>query len=201
MSSSLRISALLAAFFLTACASSQLAERQQEMRQEILRFQEQCALLYSDPALDPIRSKVALDSPDRQTFSMLNDSHYVSTEEKPVVGLWVEKREQCWGYGSQARSMAPPQTSGVLSASKAATESAIAELYLGRITYGQLAEWRSVNLAELRNTLANIQQILEVQNQEAQFRAQQLANERAAMWNAELRTQALQQMQQEMTDP
>ena len=151
----------------------------------------------ADPALIPIRDKVGLYSADQQTFAMRTNTDYASAEEKPVIGLWAQKRDQCELMNRPILAKAPVQMAAVIKAGGQVTDSMIAELYLGNITYGELANRRAKNAAGFRTTLANIQQALTVQSQQAQFQAQQLANQAVANWNAQVQTQALQQMQRQ----
>src|SRR5262249_23337288 len=167
------------------------------LEREIADSRQQCESLMADPALNPIRDKVGLYGPDQQTFAMRTNTDYATTEEKPVIALWAQKRDQCEQINRPVLAKAPVQMAAVINAGKQVTDSMIAELYLGKITYGELANKRAKNAAEFKTTLANIQQALAVQSQQAQFQAQQLANQAIANWNAQVQTQALQQMQRQ----
>jgi hypothetical protein len=201
MSMNLRHAEILTVIaFMMACSSG-CASDQRAQQQEIAEARQECDSLYADPSLNPIRAKVALANPEDQTFEMLTNTETVSPVEKPVIVLWVQRRDQCWQSGAHPRSMLSQQISAVMDSSRQAVESMIAELYLGQITYGQLANLRAKNLAELKEALANIQQALIVQNQQSQFQAQQLANQAEANWNSEMQTQALRQMRTQMSAP
>jgi hypothetical protein len=197
-----RVAVIAIAIALSAgCAARQRDQQQEALKETVSEAKQECNSLYSDPALDPIREKVALGSPDSQTFEMLTNTQTVSPAEKPVVALWAKTREQCWQISGPMRSMLPLQIEAVTEGSKQATDSMIAQLYLGQITYGELANRRAKNLAEAKAALADIGQALIVQNQQSQFQAAQIANQRIEAWNSEMQTQALQEMRIQMSAP
>jgi hypothetical protein len=191
----------LTAILFTGCAQLTAQRQRAALEQEIADSNNRCENLMADPALNPIRDKVGLYGPDQQTFAMRTNTDHTSAEEKPVIALWAQKRDQCELMQRPILEKAPVQMAAVWKASKQVVDSMLAELYLGHITYGELANKRAKNAAELRTTLANIQQSLAVQSQQAQFQAQQLANQAVANWNAQIQTQALQQMQRQMSAP
>jgi hypothetical protein len=191
----------LMAILMTGCAQMNAQSQRAVLEQEIADVNQRCASLMADPALNPIRDKVGLYNADQQTFPMRTNTDYATAEEKPVIALWAQKRDQCEVMNRPILAKAPVQMAAVIKASKEVVDSMIAELYLGKINYGELANKRAKNAAEFKTTLANIQQALALQNQQAQFQAQQLANQAIANWNAQMQTQALQQMQRQMSSP
>jgi hypothetical protein len=192
---------LVAILTTTGCAQIAAQRQREALAQEMADWRQRCESLMADLALNPIRHKVALFLVKEQTFAMRTDTDYASAEEKPAIALWAQKRDQCEMMEQPILAKAPVQIAAVLKASKQAGDSLIAELYLGHITYGELANKRAKNDTELTTMLANIQQALAVQNHQAQFQAQQLANQAIANWNAQMQTQALQQMQRQMSAP
>jgi hypothetical protein len=187
----------LTTILLTGCAQIAAQRQREALEQEIADVNQRCASLMGDPALNPIRDKVALYDVEQQTFAMRTSTDHASAEEKQAISLWAQKRDQCELMNRPIFAKAPVQMSAVTKATKQVVDSMIAELYLGKITYGELANKRAKNYAEYRTTLANIQQALAMQNQQAQFQAQQLANQAVANWTAQMQTQALQQMQRQ----
>jgi hypothetical protein len=190
----------LMAILMTGCAQMNAQSQRAALEKEIADVWQRCEALMADPALNPIRDKVALLI-KRQTFAMRTNVDYASAEEKPIIALWAQKRDQCEQIARPTVEKQPVQMVAVTRASKQVVDSMIAELYVGHITYGELANKRAKNAAEHDTTLANIRQALAVQNQQAQFQAQQLANQAIANWNAQMQTQALQQMQRQMSSP
>jgi hypothetical protein len=117
--------------FSSGCATRQRAQQQDAFKRSVSEAKQECDYLYSDPALDLIREKVALGSPDGQTFEMLTNTQTVSFTERPAVALWAQTREQCWQVGDSMRGLLPPQMEAVTEGSKQITDSMIAQLYLG----------------------------------------------------------------------
>jgi mannitol-1-phosphate/altronate dehydrogenase len=186
----------LAAILMTGCAQMNAQNQRAALEREIADARQQCESLMSDTALNPIREKVTLIGAE-PTFAMRTNTDHVSAEEKPIIALWAHKRDQCWQIARPTLAKMRVQIVAVDNATKQVVDSMIAELYLGNITYGELANKRAKNAAEYRTTVANIQQALAVQSQQAQFQAQQLANQAIANWNAQMQTQALQQMRRQ----
>jgi hypothetical protein len=148
---------------------------EQQRQQRFQAADKACEALYADARLDPIRGKVALNNSVKQTtFAMRTDTKTVSPGEKPLIALWADKREQCFRvYDPALEPLAAPQVVVVWHAMWGATDAAIAELYLGRITYGDFAVKRLAISEESDMAIADIRQALFVQNA-------QLANEEAA---------------------
>lgn len=159
-------------------------KRQATLRVALDKVVAQCKASLADHALDPIRGKVALYDLDAQTLAMRTDTSFAATAEKPAIKVWDQKRHECVALAGPVLAALPVQVVAVLKAEVQALDELIDDLYLGRVTYGQLAERRERVRAELQTALANIQQALAVQDQQAQFRAQELANEAIANFNA-----------------
>jgi hypothetical protein len=182
---------------MTGCAQIAAQSQRAALDKEIAEIGQRCEALMADPALNPIRDKVALIR-SQQTFAMRTNTDYASAEDKPIIALWAQKRDQCWQIARPTQAKMHVQIVAVDNATKEVVDSMIAELYLGHITYGELANKRAKNAAERETTIANIRQALADQNQQAQFRAQQLSNQAVANSNAQMQTKALQQMQRQM---
>jgi hypothetical protein len=187
----------LMAILMSGCAQMSVQSQRAALEKEFADIRQRCEALMADPALNPIRDKVTLIGAE-PTFAMRTNTDYASAEEKPIIALWAKKRDQCWQNAHPTQAKIPVQIVAVNNATKHVVDSMIAELYVGNISYGELANRRAKNAAETKTTLANIEQTLAVQSQQAQFQAQQLANQAIANWNAQMQTQALQQMQRQM---
>jgi hypothetical protein len=188
--------AIIVAAMLSGCAAMQQAKQ----REAIEAAQQYCRLMLADPALDPIRSKVALDNPTNQTFAMRTDTSRATEQEKPALGMWVDMRRECRTETIRKVPM-PAQAVAVLNAAAQATDSLTAQLYLGEITYGEFADRRAKINAELEIAYANIDNASRIQNQQAAFHTQALVSQTIANWNALMQTQAIQQMQFQMSQP
>jgi hypothetical protein len=97
-----------------------------------------CESLYADSRIDPIRKKVviatSLDQPVSRRL-MANES-LPTEEEKIAIQVWAKQRELCQQSHAQIVG-APPAH---LSAVRAANSQGLADLYAGRITYGEFAK-------------------------------------------------------------
>ncbi|MEX0806679.1 MAG: hypothetical protein WD688_25670 [Candidatus Binatia bacterium] len=162
-------------------------------------MQQQCGALFADPALHPISSKVALGHPDDHRPAMLTDTEYASEDEKPVIINWVKKRDQCHQIAGLVRAMLRSQIIPVLENFKNVTDSLIAELYFGHISYGELANKRIITFHDVKMAEAIIEHhLLLFQNPQAESESRQLANEAIANWKTLMHPNALQQMRAHM---
>lgn len=96
------------------------------------------ALKY-DAELQPISGYVALGSSNEQTFSMLANESYPTSDEKQVIYTWAIKREQC------KKSTPPiviPYGEMIMNEAYNSLQSLLIDLYKGTITYGQFARQR-----------------------------------------------------------
>lgn len=106
---------------------------------------EYCRQLYSDPRLDPIRSKVPLNMgvSDPIPIQMMSDNDFPSTEEASLILVWAEQRQRCHEY--QTSLYGPPRAQ--VEAVRRANSQLMAELYGGVITYGQYAKQLNENIS------------------------------------------------------
>jgi hypothetical protein len=103
-----------------------------------------CDMLFADPALDPIRTKVALSGVKDQTLEMRSNNSKPTPVEASAISLWDQKRHECEiGNPAQAMLNATPVAGSVLVNNLEDVEQLIAELYDGQITYAQFAAQRS----------------------------------------------------------
>src|SRR5215471_7066074 len=138
----------LAAIVLTGCAQFAAQSQREALEREAADVQQRCESLISDPALNPIRDKVAFYyTGEQQTFVMRTNTNYATTEEKPIIALWAQKRDQCEEMQRPILAKAPVQMGAVIKATKQVVDSMIAELYLGNITYGEFANKRAKTFA------------------------------------------------------
>lgn len=120
----------------------------------------------ANPALNPIKGKVAFNV-NEQTLQMLSNINKPTAKEKQAIALWDEKRQECSRYWDAAypSTNTPAVFNAISSANKTATQNLIANLYAGKITYGEFAKQRK----ELHDrTLAAQSQALDKANKDAQ---------------------------------
>jgi hypothetical protein len=180
---------------LTFCGRTNIAAAQGEaFQQSLADLNVKCAEIYRDSSLDPIRKKVAIGSLKDQTFEMRTNTEYPTAEEKRAIVIWGKDRDSCFRAGATFLAMLPAEVAAVMCAYYEVIDSFIAELYHGRITYGELAAHRSRNADEMQTAVADIKQALRSQDQQAHFQAQHIANETIANWASLIQVQAVEQM-------
>jgi hypothetical protein len=167
MNSALRALVVSLLFFpLASCNQMAMKQRQEKLA----AMKSYCESLYADSRIDPIRKKVviatSLDLPVSRRL-MANDS-LPTDDEKIAIQVWVKQRELCQQSHVQVVG-APPAH---LSAVRAANSQGLADLYAGRITYGEFAKQYERN----RNAYLQQDAALRVQTQHAAMQ-QQLASQ------------------------
>ena len=92
--------------------------------------------LFSDPRLDPIRSKVPLLlRAGAVTPSLLSNVDRPTQEQKRAIKVWESVRERAQQYQLEQRGPPSPQ----LVRTRQLVTMAIVQLYEGELTYGQFA--------------------------------------------------------------
>ena len=139
-----------------------------------------CESLYSDPALDPIRNKVALESSAQQTLAMRTDQSRPTADDKVALTIWDHKRQDCEAYRTSVFANRPGSAVAIETNATEATEQLIAELYSGKISYGQFATDRSDIHGQALTSLATAQQDNRTQNLQALTANQAILNQATA---------------------
>ena len=118
--------------------------------------------LANDPELYYIKDRIALGGIAQQTFGMLANESYPTSDEKKIILKYGSKREEC-------RKKMNSSGNGILeqlySSAFNASQSLILDLYSGVITYGQFARKRQ---DILRNLEAKERGVLVQQQQRRQ---------------------------------
>ena len=101
--------------------------------------------LANDPELYYIKDRIALGGIAQQTFGMLANESYPTSDEKKIILKYGSKREEC-------RKKMNPSGNGALDQLQSsvfnASQSLILDLYSGVITYGQFARKRQDNFSD-----------------------------------------------------
>jgi hypothetical protein len=188
---------ILVALSLSACANpqKQAADRAAALRAQVEGY---CRQLYSDPRIDPIRSKVpvGIGLSEQIPIQMMSNNEFPSKEEAPAILVWAEQRQRCHEY--QTSLFGPPPAH--LEALRRANSQLMADLYGGAITYGEYA--KQLN----QNTSLFLQQDASIRAQAARdrlqaiqafqqnlYQRQQLNLERQRLQNEQLRAMQPQQ--------
>lgn len=133
--------------------------------------------LENDTELQVIRDKVALVSSNSQTFGMLSNENYPSSDEKPAIYKWAIKREQC----VNSRPLSNDTVGQIYRETFNAVQSLILDLYKGTITYGQFTRQRQ-EIAKI--AAAKTQQIIGQYQQQQMQQQQQYQQQEEYLYQA-----------------
>jgi hypothetical protein len=108
-----------------------------------------CAIAYGDPALEPIRQRIPLDDDAaiRAAMTFLADTGKPTDAERQALQVYDSANRRCWDAWDQAGR------SPTIQSARAAVSAALAELVIGRITYGEFNRRRATALADMRTKL------------------------------------------------
>lgn len=194
---------------LAGCSSAPPApDRMTELQMEQERVNSYCRDLFRDPALDPLRSRMAVFSAKDTTFEMLtNQSTPTESERLAIVALAGKKQECGRAWVLWSRHFSPPISPQVAILHEVGTarfQFLLADLHGGLLTYGQFARKRQEQAAESDAKFEELRQLLAQQSADAAYRAQQLANDArkaAALEEQAANQRRLQQQLQESASP
>lgn len=176
--------------FLSGCATTQSIGKPSsatadEMKADSLRVMFYCKQLFEDASLDPMRLKVnllPLPFGDKSTtFDMISNAGFATEDEKPIIATWARKIEDC----SNARWISMRKFSPPITPQEIVLEESIfprfqfliADLYNHTLSFGQFSRKRSELSAEYSSQLISLRQSLSDRAADAQFRADQIAQE------------------------
>jgi hypothetical protein len=193
----MRLLCLVVVLSLSGCAVVQQVQLQHDLKSAMA----QCEGLYVAKELDPIRDKVPVANFRDATFAMRTNTNYPTDAEKQVIALWAQKRDECNKIAEPVLTRLPDQEVAIFEAMHQVGASLVAKLYLRQLTYGQFSDQAGKAYAEGFKALADVDNALKVQSQQAQAEAAMIANQAIANLNGFAQTQALQQMQMQMNRP
>lgn len=102
-----------------------------------------------EESLSPLREKIAFGGVDKQKFEMLANGEFPTEEEKALILLWVNLRIDCMKRYEALREIdMHPVARSILEQGNTELVSLTADLYSGKITYGQFAKARAANSAK-----------------------------------------------------
>jgi Caspase domain len=90
----------------------------------------------ADHGLDPLRDKIPFGEGQHPTTAMLANSERLRAEDKPVVDLAIKKVAKCREAWAPAWAMLPTATNLVMEGVQRKLDVLIADLYSGKITWG-----------------------------------------------------------------
>lgn len=135
-------------------------------------------LVASREDLAPIANKVQLGDVRGQPFALLTLTDSATDGDKPLIAAWVDARQECTRQGQLwLQQYAPPYTA-LLNYSSSGFLALTADLYAGKITYGDYAKARAKLNADIQREAAAIDQRL----REQQAAADEQRKNRAMMY-------------------
>jgi hypothetical protein len=145
--------------------------------------------LESNPELQILKGKVALGNVSGQTLEILANDKKPSPAEKSALAKWDSSRQPCiqqsleWGHSHYA-----PNVAVIRERLVSQFKSNLADLYAGKITYGQFAKARQANVDIAKAEAVNLDQQNQNTNAQNQQRQQQL-NQQAQQAEAQNQAQ------------
>lgn len=128
--------ALICGFCLDAPAQQSNAPTPNETFESAFgKARQECLALWSDRAFDPLRKKLPLVE-DKPTLSMLTNKEKLKAKDRPLADLAIKTLEKCRSMYASAYSMLPQQVQILLRGIDRKQDAIIAELYIGKITFG-----------------------------------------------------------------
>lgn len=102
-------------------------------------------------------SKIALGRVSNQTIAMLADTSRIAPEDKPMLLNWSNDKNICVQQDAENRSKLHPKVRQLVEATESASSSAAADLYAGKISYGEFATKRKAGYDAFRSEIASLQ--------------------------------------------
>ena len=126
---------LLGVILVAATASGCAEIEQKQALKAYQNAEAYCRNLNSDSRLDVLRGKIHMDSTP-PPIQILANTETPTKDEMPAILVYAEKRDQCRGYFDSVLG-APQQPR---QAARLANNQSLADLYAGKITYGEYAK-------------------------------------------------------------
>jgi hypothetical protein len=132
---------LLAVFFCSPDADVQAQQSEatgfeNTFKSNFAKAQEVCKAIWSDHALDPLRAKIPFGE-DKPSFAMLKNTERLKLKDRPVADLAIKALEKCRAAYADVYAALPPQVTAMIHGIDRRQDANIAELYAGKITFGE----------------------------------------------------------------
>jgi hypothetical protein len=122
------------------------------------------------PELQVLKGKVALGGLSGQTLEMLSNDKRPTPAEKVALAKWDGLRQPCIKLNTEwNESRLAPNVTVIIDKVAGQFKESLADLYSGKITYGQFAKIRQANSDKAKVEIANIDQ----QNKNTSFQQRQ----------------------------
>lgn len=134
--------------------------------------------LPDDPELASLKEKMALDSVEMVTFSMLANDSIPTDDERKAISLYASKRDTCLKPMMALKSFFPNDpVLPLYRTTLDAAEQVILSLYKGQLSYGSFAKIRKENYIRFEDARMKIVTEMKANDAAALDRAQHLALE------------------------
>jgi uncharacterized caspase-like protein len=100
------------------------------------KARDECKALWSDRVFDPLRSRVPLGD-EKPTFLMLTNKEKLRPKDRPLADLAIKTVEKCRSLLAPVVAMLPTQMLAVIQGIQRKQDALNAELYNGKITFGE----------------------------------------------------------------
>ena len=118
----------------------------------------ECKTLWADHAFDRFRDKIPLGE-EKPTFPMLKNSERLNPKDRPIADLAMKTLERCRAAYAPVFAMLPPQVNNLMQGIQRKQDALIAELYSGKITFGEYNIGADRILGEFASAVSGIKQI------------------------------------------
>ncbi len=127
----------------------------QSYESTVAKARQECATLWADHAFDPLRDKINF-SEDKPPPAMLTNSTRIRPKEKPLADLAITTLGKCRTAWAPAYALLPPQVNAMIQGVERRQDALIAELYVGKITFGEFNVGMNRITGELTRALSGI---------------------------------------------
>ncbi len=127
----------------------------QSYESAVAKARQECATLWADHAFDPLRDKINFRE-DKPPPAMLTNSTRIRPKEKPLADLAITTLGKCRTAWAPAYALLPPQVNAMIQGVERRQDSLIAELYVGKITFGEFNVGMNRITGELMRALSGI---------------------------------------------
>jgi Caspase domain len=141
----------------------------------VAKARQACATLWSDHIYDALRTKIPLGE-EKPTFQMLTNTERLHPKDKPVADAAIKTVEKCRTAYAPVYAMLPSQATTLIQGVQRQQDAVIAELYRGKITFGDF----NVAMNRLNGTLAEALSGVSTSSQSATVAPERSAQSSAA---------------------
>jgi hypothetical protein len=117
----------------------------QTYEQTRAKAQDECKALWSNHTFDWLRQKIPLGD-EKPPLSMLTSKERLHPKDKPRADLAIKTLEQCRQANAPVYAMLPAGVQDMIHGLERRQDAVIAELYVGKITFGEFnVKWTQLN--------------------------------------------------------